>query len=267
VKSYQPIFCPSCGQQQERYTVIRRMREGKTFLFCPEDGEKIILPKEIERLTISNSRESRAAIVHEHKVSYMRTTYETALVRVKGFIRNRNDPTLQTCFVSYAWGETAHERKVLQLADDLRRAGIDVSLDQWDNSAIGGSIARFASLIELTDFIIVVGTPSYRLKYENKLSQYGSMVAAEVDLINVRLTGTEAQKASVLPVLFAGSERISFPPLLQRPVYADFTHEEEYFITLYDLVLTIYSIAFTGPIVQDLRAKLRDEANALILKR
>jgi hypothetical protein len=82
------------------------------------------------------------------------------------------------------------------------------------------------------------------------------VVAAEVDLINVRLTGTEVQKASVLPVLLEGDAHTSFPPLLHRRVHSDFTREEYYFATLFDLVLTLYRIPFDHTIVQDLRAKL-----------
>jgi hypothetical protein len=195
-RKYPPIVCPRCGRQQERRTVMKRSQEGKTFLFCDEDGEKISLPQTTGRITLS--RESRAEVTREQALSKMRTTYETALVRVKGFIRDRSDTTVPTCFVSYAWGNTDHERWVLKLSDDLRHADIDVVLDQWNNSPIGSSVPRFISRIEQSDFIVVVGTPSYRKKYENKLSQYGSVVAAEVDLINVRLTGTEGQKDTIL---------------------------------------------------------------------
>jgi hypothetical protein len=110
---------------------MKRSQEGKTFLFCDEDGEKI-------------SRESRAEVTRDQALSKMRTTYETALVRVKGFIRDRSDSTVPTCFVSYAWGNTDHERWVLKLADDLRNADIDVVLDQCNNPAIGSSVTRFA---------------------------------------------------------------------------------------------------------------------------
>ena len=92
------------------------------------------------------------------------------------------------------------------------------------------------------------------------------MVAAEVDLINVRLTVTEVQKASVLPVLLEGKEHSSFPPLLQRRVYSDFIGEEYYFVSLFDLVLTLYHIPFEDPLVGDLRAKLEKKPQTLTTK-
>jgi len=261
ISRFAPISCPKCGRQQEHSTIIRLIQEGEKFLFCPKDGKKISLPKLPERTALS--REDRAVVNRDEAISKMRTTYETALVRVKGFIRDRNDTTKPTCFVSYAWGNSEHKRWVQNLANDLRKADMNIVLDQWDNPAIGANIPRFISRIEESDFILVVGTPSYRQKYENQVSQHGSVVAAEVDLIDVRLTGTEVQKASVLPVLLAGEKRTSFPPLLQRRVHSDFTREEYYFVTLFDLVLTLYHIRFDDPIVQDLRAKLGEEAEAL----
>ena len=123
------------------------------------------------------------------------------------------------------------------------------------------------SRIEECDFILAVGTPAYRQKYENKVSPQGSVVAAEVDLMSRRLIATEAQKASVLPLLLEGEEQTSFPPLLQGRVYANFKQEEHYLATLFDLVLALYHIPFDDPMVRDLRERLRKEASPLASRR
>lgn len=110
----------------------------------------------------------------------------------------RKTPPPET-FISYAWGVPEQERWVeKRLAADLQKAGIEIVLDRWHNVQIGASVARFVERIEKSDRIIMVGTP--RRKYENKDTSTGYVVAAEVDLINNRLLGTEAQKQSVLPV-------------------------------------------------------------------
>jgi len=216
---------------------MKRINEDKTYLFCDEDGEKIRLPPATGRIALSPK--SRAEVTRDQVLSKLRTSYETALVSVKSFVRDRKDTALPTCFVSYAWGNTADERWVSRLADDLRNAAVDVVLDQLHNPAIGANIARFISRIAKSDYILVVGTPVYLQKYENEQSPEGSVLAAEVDLMGVRLLGTEQQKASILPVLLEGTQHNSLPPLLQGKVRADFTREESYFITLFDLVLTI----------------------------
>ena len=131
------------------------------------------------------------------------------------------------CFVSYAWGEPQHERWVERnLATDLQKAGIDVVLDRWENAKVGSSVARFVERIEKCDQVIVVGTPLYRQKYENKDTSTGYVVAAEVDMISNRLLGTEEQKQTVLPVLLVGEKTSSLPPLLHGRVYADFRAKE-----------------------------------------
>jgi hypothetical protein len=188
----------------------------------------------------------------------LRTRFETALVQVKAYVRDpQKKARPPTCFVSYAWGEVAHERWVeKRLARDLQNAGIDVILDRWHNAAVGAPVHRFISLIEKSRTIVVIGTPLYRKKYENKLSKTGSVVAAEVDLIAQRLLGTEKQKNTVLPVLLDGDEQKSLPPLLRGRNYADFRREAVYFAKLFDLILTLYSIPFESPAVADLRDAL-----------
>jgi hypothetical protein len=161
-------------------------------------------------------------------------------------------------FISYAWGVPEHERWVeKRLAQDLQKAGIDVVLDRWHNAQIGASVARFVERIEKSDRIVMVGTPLYRRKYENKDESTGYVVAAEVDLINNRLLGTELQKRSVLPLLLDGEETTSLPPLLHRRVYADFRDESAYFTTAFDLILSLYQIPVTLPVVADLCESLR----------
>jgi len=125
------------------------------------------------------------------------------------------------------------------------------------------NVARFISRIEASNFIAVVGTPLYRQKYENKVSTAGSVVAAEVDLINQRLTATAAEKNTVLPVPLEGDERDSLPPLLRGKVYADFRQGSLYFAVLFDLILTLYRIPFTHPAISDLRESLRGDAERM----
>jgi WD40 repeat protein/GTPase SAR1 family protein len=257
VSRFDPVICPKCGLQQRRRTVIDRLQAGKAFLFCEDDGEKITLPETSSQVIVSH--QLRAEITRENAASRRRTTYETALVRVKGFIRDRGDQSAPTCFISYAWGVASQERWVLALANDLLNAGIDAMLDQLHNAAFGSNVARFISRMQKSTCVIVVGTPSYYTKYENNISPSGSVSAAEIDLINCRLMGTEDQKACVLPLLLAGDETTSFPPLLQRRVYGDFRQEELYFIGLFDLVLSLYQVPFEHPVVQDLRAQLCKE--------
>jgi small GTP-binding protein len=255
VVKYPAVACRQCTYRQERAGVVRRIRENKAFIICAECGERIDLPKPGE---LSLKPAERHLITEERSVTQRRTSYETALARVKGLIRDRGSRTRPvSCFVSYAWGDNAHERWVAQLVGDLLRADIDVVFDQRDSSAIGVDIARFMSDgISRSDFVAVVGTPRYLDKYENLRSEMGTMVAAEVDLVHQRLTASEARKATVLPLLRAGERDAAFPPMMRGKVCADFRDDERYFATLMDLVLTLHGIRPSDPAIEELRASL-----------
>lgn len=255
VTKFPPVECPNCGYRQQRTEVVKRIGEGKGFLFCGECGEKIRLPKEGERVALS--REEREQLSQEQERTRRRTAFESALVRVKAVVRDEKK-SAPSCFVSYAWGDAEQERWVRGLSKDLENAGVGVILDQKENM-LGANLARFIGRIEdeRVDFVVAVGTPRYRLKYENEVSPSGSVAAAEVNLINLRLTRTNPEAETVLPLLLEGDEQSSLPPLMRGKVYADFREEEFYFYTLFDLILTLYRIPFGHPAVSDLRNSLR----------
>jgi len=255
VMRYEAVRCTK-GHMLGRSVVRDRLKDKKTFAFCNECGERLSLPTEEP---IQLTREQEVEMATQRSVAADRTRFEQAIFRVQAYVTERRiEPP--KCFVSYAWGVPEHQRWVERsLATDLQKAGIDVVLDRWENARVGASIARFVDRIEKTDRVIVVGTPSYRRKYENRDADAGYVVAAEVDVISNRLLGTEKQKETVLPVLLAGEKQASLPPLLHGRVYADFRNEQRYFVTAFDLVLSLYDIKPTDRAVADLRESLDPE--------
>lgn len=252
-----PIDCSECHYRQERAEIIRRSTEGKNLIFCSNCGARSDIP---ERSTLSLSAGTKSAIDRDAAAATRRTGYEAALAQLKSYRRTWDEPSKRV-FVSYAWGDPTHESWVeRRLGRDLRQAGIEVVLDRWENSQPGSNVARFVSRIAECDVVVVVGTPMYRRKYENRLSTTGTVVAAEVDLISQRLLGTEEEKRTVLPLLLDGSDRESLPPLLVGRVFSDFRSEFNYSRSLFDLVLTIEGVRFDDEAVVDLRDALKDDA-------
>src|SRR5262249_51292622 len=111
--------------------------------------------------------------------------------------------------------------------------------------------------IAAADCVVVVGTPLYREKYENR-DPGGHVVAAEFGVIGNRLLGTEHAKRTVMPILLAGDATTSFPPLLHGRVAADFRNEQGYFETCYRLVLSIHGIDAPDPAAEYLSEEMRD---------
>lgn len=257
VVRFPPVACQSCGYTQERSVVVNRTRQGRGFLFCSECGEKNYIPTAGEPVSLTQDQER--VVYQERKAADQRTRFEAILVRVKALVEERREeaPT-PTCFISYAWGDPEHERWVERnLATDLRNAGIDVILDRWHNAAIGSSIPRFVTRLDESDWVVAVGSPLYREKVENEDPARGKVAAAEADLFYRRMTGTEEQKKSVLPILREGEETQALPPLLQGRVHADLRDDAGYFSTLLGLILTIYRLPFEDPVVAEWRDTLQ----------
>jgi small GTP-binding protein len=254
VTKFPPVECPKCGYRQPRTEIVGRIGEGKGFHFCSECGERIALPKAGEEVALSAAE--RARVGEEQERARRRTAFESALTRVKAVVRDEKK-SAPSCFVSYAWGDAEQERWVKGLVNDFKNAGVEVVYD-GDNK-IGADLARFIARIEegQVDFVVAVGTRLYRLKYENEVSPSGSVVAAEVNLINQRLTGTNREAETVLPLLLEGEEKSSLPPLMRGKVYADFRRDDLYFPSLFDLILTLYGIPFEHPAVAHLRDSMR----------
>lgn len=258
VTAYPRVVCPQCSEVQNRNMVVMRIREDKTFLFCSECGGRIELAPVGDPIILSAS--DRERLEGERVRAGLKTVFEASLVSFKRLLGHRKPPG---CFVSYAWGNPLNERWVRRLAADLRNAGIAIVLDQRD-TALGSNVARFIGRIADSEYVVVVGTTSYLQKYENRIAAYGSVVAAEVDLINQRLIGTEQQKTSVLPLLLEGTEFSSLPPLIRGRVYADFRDDTLYYPTLLDLILRLNDLRVDDPVIADLRDTVRHQAMRLV---
>jgi GTPase SAR1 family protein len=250
VRRFPTAACSECGYRQERTTIVRRIRQGKNFVICEECGERVALADAMTLVPLPEHAQQK--VDAENLIVRQRSAYEALLVRIKALVRDR-DLNRPTCFFSYAWGDEDTTKRVRLLASDLADAGINVLLDIWDNASIGSSISRFVTSAASADFIAVIGTPLYKQKYSNRISESGSVVAAEADLIESRLLGTEDEKNTILPVLLAGKPEQVFPPLVVKRVYADFRPSRPYFVQLIDLILTLYKISFRDSVVQNIR--------------
>lgn len=252
---YEAVQC-SRGHVLNRAVVRDRANGGSDFAFCPECAEKI--PIAVAREPIQLTQAVRGKVDEQQWFAVRRSKFEQAVFQLTSYLAGRKIAA-PSCFISYAWGEKSQEKWVERdLAIDLRKAGISVILDRWENSLVGSNIPRFVERIERCDRVVVVGTPLYRTKYDNKDESTGYVVGAEVDMINNRLVGTEAQKSTVLPLLLSGEKAQSLPPLMHGKVFADFRQEREYFTTAFDLILSLYGISPGDPGISAIRDLLQE---------
>ena len=252
VRRYDVVRCAK-GHQINRAVVREQLAYGANYAFCARCGLRATLPPADTPIALTRQQADDHA-AQRREVS-RRLSFEQVLFRLTTYVTQEGIPA-PDCFISYAWGDDRHERWVEhELAKDLAKAGITVVLDRWENARIGASVPRFVERIAAAARVIVVGTPRYRTKYDNGEPMGAFVVAAEGDLIGKRMIGFEAHKESVLPVLLDGISESSFPPLLQGRVCADFRLAEHYFLSVFDLIVSIYQISSHEP-VRELRLQL-----------
>ncbi|MCP4689013.1 MAG: hypothetical protein GY859_13245, partial [Desulfobacterales bacterium] len=98
VTRFPPVVCPK-EHRLERATVVNRLRDGKTFAFCAECGEKVELP-DIDKPGIGV--EASVWLQREEAAARLRSAYETQLARVKSYRRQWAAPR---CYLSRVPGQ------------------------------------------------------------------------------------------------------------------------------------------------------------------
>jgi hypothetical protein len=200
------------------------------------------------------SEQEQQVLRAEATAATERTAFAVVATQLRGYLAEvAGQPRSLVVFVSYPWGDQATESWVRdRLVPDLGHTGVEVVLDRT-SSRVGDNVARFVERVKTADRVLVIATPAYAEKYDNAA---GAVVAAEADLINLRLLGTEEQKSTVLPVLLAGEPAESLPALMQTRIHADFRNPDRYFIELFDLVLALHDLSPGISALEELRAAL-----------
>ncbi len=230
VTRFAPVVCRN-GHRQERATAVKRIREGKRFLFCEECGEKIGLP-EIEKPLALGGKDTHR-VQRDEALARLRSAYETHLVRIKGFRRDRAAPR---CYLSHAPqdGDWAG-----QLMRDLRASGALVLEDR--------------AQLQDSDFVIAVCTPAYKQAWDRRTK------AADAELIRARLRRADGQWPTVVPLLLEGGAGAACPAELHGRQMGDFRAETRHAVDLFDLVLTLYAIPLNHPAFEPLRTSLHQK--------
>lgn len=143
----------------------------------------------------------------------------------------------KTIFISYSWDNTEHQEWVLQLAKDLMaKFGIIVILDQFELSA-GKDLTYFMeSAIEKADKVLVILTPNYKTKAENRKSGVGY----ETSMITQELFESPISKVKFMPILRIGKQAESAPKFLKSKVYHSMTDDKNYLKSIFELSRLIY---------------------------
>src|SRR3954468_4247668 len=118
---YDPVRCTKCNHFLDRSIVRQRLKDKKTFAFCNDCGEKLMLPTMAEPIQLT--REVQTEVERQRRAAEQRTRFEQAVFRVRAYVAEQKI-TPPESFISYAWGVPEHERWVENhLARDCRMRG------------------------------------------------------------------------------------------------------------------------------------------------
>lgn len=222
VTRFPPVVCPG-GHRQERATVIKRVREGKRFVFCEECGEKTELPELDKPQNIGIGTSSW--LQQEEAVARLRSAYEVHLTNVKGYRRAWLAPR---CYISHHPDQKEHAARLVQ---DLRDAGMYV--------------VEQAAQVHADDFVVVLDTPSYKTAFDSQV------LAADASLVRARLG-----KKLLISLAMSGQRGKHEFEACKPGSFCDETH---YPVSLFDLVLELYAIPLTHPGFAPLRRSLHEQ--------
>lgn len=145
-------------------------------------------------------------------------------------------------FISYSWEDEEHRTWIRDFATRLRADGIETTIDQW--SAIpGDQLPDFMEkTIRLSDYVLIVCTPKYRQKSNNRQGGVGY----EGDIMTAEVFAS-ANHRKFIPILRKSSWPESAPAWLVGKYFIDLSaspYSEERYC---ELLTTIHGTRNTPP--------------------
>ncbi|UQN10194.1 toll/interleukin-1 receptor domain-containing protein [Deinococcus sp. QL22] len=133
-------------------------------------------------------------------------------------------PKFPKVFISYAWGDSLHRARVLQLAETLRGAGVEVVIDRWDLQ-VGQDMTAFMERMvgdpDITHVLILMD-PNYTQKANARTGGVGT----ETQLISPDVY-QDPQQTRYVPLVFSQQEGRPFVPhFLRSRLYFDLSSDQ-----------------------------------------
>jgi hypothetical protein len=140
-------------------------------------------------------------------------------------------------FISYSWDGIEHDKWILKLAGFLRDNGVDVILDKYELKAGRNLIHFMEQSIKKADKIVVIFTPNYKLKAENR----NGGVGYEYSIMNAALYKNQTGNEKIIPMLRNGTQEESIPEFMQQFIHLDFRNDDTFETSCTDLLREIFN--------------------------
>jgi predicted ATP-binding protein involved in virulence len=129
-----------------------------------------------------------------------------------------------TAFISYSHDSKFHSDRVLELADRLRRDGIDCNIDQYEESPAEGWPRWMIKEIQRADFVLVVATELYYRRFHERFYQKrvvgvvweGAVIVQEAI---VKELYDNPRSTKFIPVIFTMTDISYIPDFIRDATY------------------------------------------------
>lgn len=119
-------------------------------------------------------------------------------------------------FISYSWDSEAHKNWVRDFATRLLGDGVDVTLDRWA-AVSGDQLPQFMeTAVRENDFVLIICTPKYKLKMDNR----GGGVGYEGDVMTGEIF-VKGDDRKFIPILRIGDWAQVAPSAFMGKYYID----------------------------------------------
>lgn len=132
-------------------------------------------------------------------------------------------------FISYSHDSPEHSERVLALSDRLREDGIDCHIDQYEVFPPEGWPLWMENRIEWADFVLVVCTETYNLRFRGKApSGEGKGVTWERAILTNKLYEAKAYNTRFIPIVFSSQDTAHIPIILKGQTHYDVSKDKGY---------------------------------------
>lgn len=138
-------------------------------------------------------------------------------------------------FIHYSWDNEKHKKWVLFVAERLLADGVEIVFDRYDLK-LGSNNNYFMEKIQSSDKVILIMTPEYKVKADNRTSGIGY----EYQIITTEISKQIASNNKYIPVLRLGKQEESIPVFLQSFLYLDISDDSLFEEKYLELLKNIY---------------------------
>lgn len=123
-------------------------------------------------------------------------------------------------FISYSHDSDEHRQRVWDLAERLRRSGVDCRIDRYERSPAQGWVRWMDEQIRTARYVLIVCTETYLRRAEGReVPGVGLGVVWESGIITSAIYRAAGRNEKFIPVYFAPEDRRFVPPYLEVTRY------------------------------------------------